>query len=255
MCRRSSSRSSCCCSWSRRCGCWSRWGRRSREQALRPVEFTRFADATVVDFTLDTRLQLPEQVAVGVDGRPPVRAPAGPAHGGGGRALGVPGRRGGAADRGRVGAGQRGVAAAAARRRFLRSRAAGHLVRARGDGAGHDGPAARAHPLPHQPGRPQRAPHRRDHRRPARHVLPVPGRVRAAGRRAAARALPLRRDRHRRRRPALAGRSRAGPATCSPRCSRRAPSPLSWRRRWACCWPSPARSRTTSSPRHCAGCA
>jgi Na+(H+)/acetate symporter ActP len=49
-----------------------------REQAVRPVEFTRFARPTPVDFTLDTRLQLPEEVAVGIDGRPPVALAPGP---------------------------------------------------------------------------------------------------------------------------------------------------------------------------------
>jgi cation/acetate symporter len=53
-------------------------GPQVREQAVRPVEFTRFARPTPVDFTLDTRLQLPEEVAVGVDGRPPVALAPGP---------------------------------------------------------------------------------------------------------------------------------------------------------------------------------
>jgi cation/acetate symporter len=53
-------------------------GPQVREQALRPVEFTRFTRPTPVDFTLDTRLQLPEQVAVGIDGRPPVALAPGP---------------------------------------------------------------------------------------------------------------------------------------------------------------------------------
>jgi cation/acetate symporter len=53
-------------------------GPQVREQAVRPVEFTRFTRLTPVDFTLDTRLQLPEDVAVGIDGRPPVALPPGP---------------------------------------------------------------------------------------------------------------------------------------------------------------------------------
>ena len=44
-----------------------------RTQALHPVEFTRFAQATPVDFTLDTRLVLTEPVAVAIDGHPPVQ--------------------------------------------------------------------------------------------------------------------------------------------------------------------------------------
>jgi cation/acetate symporter len=47
-------------------------GPQVREQALRPVEFTRFARATPVDFTLDTRLEVAEPVVVRVNGRPPV---------------------------------------------------------------------------------------------------------------------------------------------------------------------------------------
>jgi cation/acetate symporter len=47
-------------------------GPQVREQALHPVEYTRFARDTAVDFSLDTRLELSEPVAVGIDGRPPV---------------------------------------------------------------------------------------------------------------------------------------------------------------------------------------
>jgi cation/acetate symporter len=47
-------------------------GPQVRDQAVRPVEYTRFARDTAVDFSVDTRLALTEQVAVGIDGRPPV---------------------------------------------------------------------------------------------------------------------------------------------------------------------------------------
>ena len=73
---------------------------------------------------------------------------------------------------------------------------------------GHHGPAARDHALPHQPRRPRRPPHRRVHRRAARHLLPVPRHLRRARPRPRAAALPLRRHRHRRRRAARAGRRR-----------------------------------------------
>jgi cation/acetate symporter len=47
-------------------------GPQVREQALRPVEFTRFAHPTSVEFTLDTRLEVTEPGVVRVDGHPPV---------------------------------------------------------------------------------------------------------------------------------------------------------------------------------------
>jgi cation/acetate symporter len=47
-------------------------GPQVREQALRPVEFTRFAHPTSVEFTLDTRLEVTEPVVVRIDGHPPV---------------------------------------------------------------------------------------------------------------------------------------------------------------------------------------
>ena len=47
-------------------------GPQVREQALHPVEFTRFAHPTVVDFSLDTRLQVTEPVTVRIDARAPV---------------------------------------------------------------------------------------------------------------------------------------------------------------------------------------
>jgi cation/acetate symporter len=51
-------------------------GPQVREQAVRPVEYTRFTQDTAVDFSLDTRFTLTEPVAVGVDGAAPVqRAP------------------------------------------------------------------------------------------------------------------------------------------------------------------------------------
>jgi Na+(H+)/acetate symporter ActP len=51
-------------------------GPQVREQAVRPVEYTRFTQDTAVDFSLDTRFTLTEPVAVGVDGAGPVqRAP------------------------------------------------------------------------------------------------------------------------------------------------------------------------------------
>jgi cation/acetate symporter len=53
-------------------------GPQVREQAVAPVEFTRFTRPTPVDFSLDTRLLLTEEVAVGVDGRPPVPLEPGP---------------------------------------------------------------------------------------------------------------------------------------------------------------------------------
>jgi cation/acetate symporter len=53
-------------------------GPQVREQALHPVEFTRFARPTPVDFSLDTRLEVTEPVAVRIDGRPPVPLAPGP---------------------------------------------------------------------------------------------------------------------------------------------------------------------------------
>ena len=44
-----------------------------REQAVRPVEYTRFGQDTAVDFSLDTRFALTEPVAVRIDGAPPTR--------------------------------------------------------------------------------------------------------------------------------------------------------------------------------------
>jgi Na+(H+)/acetate symporter ActP len=52
-------------------------GPQIREQALHPVEFTRFARATAVDFTLDTRIVVTEPVTVRIDGHPPVPLPPG----------------------------------------------------------------------------------------------------------------------------------------------------------------------------------
>ncbi|MDT7579901.1 MAG: cation/acetate symporter, partial [Pseudonocardiales bacterium] len=49
-----------------------------REQALHPVEFTRFARPTPVDFSLDTRLEITEPVVVRIDGRAPVPLAPGP---------------------------------------------------------------------------------------------------------------------------------------------------------------------------------
>jgi Na+(H+)/acetate symporter ActP len=53
-------------------------GPQVRAEALTPVEFTRFARPTVVDFELDTRLELPEPVTLRVGGVP-TALPAGPA--------------------------------------------------------------------------------------------------------------------------------------------------------------------------------
>jgi Na+(H+)/acetate symporter ActP len=52
-------------------------GPQIRDQALHPVEFTRFARATAVDFTLDTRIVVTEPVTVRIDGHPPVPLPPG----------------------------------------------------------------------------------------------------------------------------------------------------------------------------------
>jgi Na+(H+)/acetate symporter ActP len=52
-------------------------GPQVREQAVRPVEYTRFTQDTGVDFSLDTRFALTEPVTVGIDGAPPVRLPPG----------------------------------------------------------------------------------------------------------------------------------------------------------------------------------
>ena len=106
-------------------------------------------------------------------------------------------------------AGRPGLGPAAARPVGRRPPAAGHLVGAGGHGAGHDGPAAHPDPLPHQPRRPRRPAHGRHHGRPARRVLPVPRRVRAARRGAAARAVPVRGHRHRG--GGAAGQGRPGP--------------------------------------------
>ncbi len=48
-----------------------------RDRAVRPVELTRFAHPTPVDFSLDTHLHVTEPVAVRVDGRPAVTLPPG----------------------------------------------------------------------------------------------------------------------------------------------------------------------------------
>jgi Na+(H+)/acetate symporter ActP len=53
-------------------------GPQVRDQALHPVEFTRFARPTPVDFSLDTRLEITETVAVRIDGRPAVALEPGP---------------------------------------------------------------------------------------------------------------------------------------------------------------------------------
>jgi cation/acetate symporter len=52
-------------------------GPQIRDQALHPVEFTRFARATAVDFTLDTRIIVTEPVTVRIDRHPPVQLPPG----------------------------------------------------------------------------------------------------------------------------------------------------------------------------------
>jgi Na+(H+)/acetate symporter ActP len=52
-------------------------GPQIRDQALHPVEFTRFARATAVDFTLDTRIVVTEPVTVRIDRHPPVQLPPG----------------------------------------------------------------------------------------------------------------------------------------------------------------------------------
>ena len=77
-----------CCSSSRRSGCWSRSGPQVREQALHPVEFTRFARPTPVDFSLDTRAAAHRARRGAIDGRRARAARPRPAHGGGRRALG-----------------------------------------------------------------------------------------------------------------------------------------------------------------------
>jgi cation/acetate symporter len=53
-------------------------GPQVRDQALHPVEFTRFARPTPVDFSLDTRLEITETIAVRIDGRPAVPLAPGP---------------------------------------------------------------------------------------------------------------------------------------------------------------------------------
>ena len=53
-------------------------GPQVRDRALNPVEFTRFADTTPVEFSLDTRILLTEPVTVRIDGREPTQLPAGP---------------------------------------------------------------------------------------------------------------------------------------------------------------------------------
>jgi Na+(H+)/acetate symporter ActP len=52
-------------------------GPQVRDQAVRPVEFTRFAQPTPVDFSLDTHLHVTEPVPVRIDGGPPVTLPPG----------------------------------------------------------------------------------------------------------------------------------------------------------------------------------
>ncbi len=85
-----------------------------RHQAVHPVEFTRFTTATTVDFTVDTRFELTEPVTVRDRRRTARAAGAGTAHRRGRRAVGVPGGRGGTADRRRRRPGQRDLAAPAA---------------------------------------------------------------------------------------------------------------------------------------------
>ena len=98
--------------------------------------------------------------------------------------------------------------------------AAGHVPR-------DDGPAAHPRPLLHQPGRLRRAPNHGPRARPARRLLPVPGRLRPARPGLHARALRHRRHGQRRAAASPPPRGPARWATSSPRSSPRARSPPS----------------------------
>ena len=180
----------------------------TRRDALTPVEFSRFDRATPVQFRLDTTFTVTEPTRVSIAGGPTQLLPPGRHIAAAGSTwvfdagAAVPQLGGGPP-------GGAGLGAAAARPLRRRAPAAGHLVGAGGHGARHDGPAAHPDPLPHQPRRPRRAPHGGYHGGHARRVLPVPGRVRAARRGAGARAVPLRRHRHRG--GGAAGQGRPGP--------------------------------------------
>ena len=184
-----------------------------------------FRAATTVDVRTDVVLQTPEPLNVVVDGTVDgVRSSgagdvdAGPARGRGRHPAAVPGGLARADGRGCADHGP-GVARAGVGRRGEPD--AGHLLRADRRRAGHDGPAARARPLLHEPGRPGGPAH---DRRGAGHDRRVLHRGRAArGARPALHAGPAVHRRHRRRGAPGAHAPRSG------RAGRRGCSAGSWR--------------------------
>ena len=130
----------------------------SDSRSLDRVSAPDFRAATTVDVRTDVVLQTPEPVYLVVDGTRRRRAQqrpddvgTGPARGHGRHQAAVPGGLARADRRGRTDHGP-GLAPTGLRRRGEPD--AGHLLPADRRRAGHDGPAARARPLLHEPGRP-----------------------------------------------------------------------------------------------------